>query len=332
MWRASFPADQLPSGREALAHEYFLKQFLPQDFCDVQGTRSRLTACFSSVRGAQGEKKNQITFVFSPQTSSSLHDFFGLWKWSGSSPTPFAFSTLTKTFTEWTEEPRQTVHTVPVLFSRNAPERQSLQRTVALGLQEHFDVCDPIHSVSLVCPADSQSKLKSKNQRGEKGNKQEILKIPSCSCRPWVSAAFLEKRSFLKQSYPTCSTARGGKRARKEEKLQSLQWKILTQSLSRPLVTLILIKWIWWNTAQLYTTLLRNWILLLKSARKPLLSKYWQFTSVNCIQTTPRQEGKEKWDRMGHPTFDSSSGPVCKSLLVSFVTHQGSNMASLAIL
>lgn len=117
------------------------------------------------------------------------------------------------------------------------------------------------------------------------------------------------------------------------KRLQSLQWKILTQSLNRPLVTLILIKWIWWNTAQLYTTLLRNWIPLLKSALKPLLSKYWQFTSVNCIQTSPRQEWTEETRQDGSPQiwFIFRVGPVCKSSLVSFVACQGSNVASLAV-
>lgn len=112
---------------------------------------------------------------------------------------------------------------------------------------------------------------------------------------------------------------------------RALQWKILTRSLSSPLVTLILIKWIWWNTAQLYTTLLRNWIRLLKSAFSPLLSKSWQFTSVNCMQTTPRQEGTGETRQDGSPHIWFIFRAVCKSLLVSFVTRQGSNLASLAV-
>lgn len=154
MWRASFPADQLLSGRETLAHEYFLKQFLPQDFCDIQGTRSRLTACFSSERGAQEKKINYwITSVFSPQSSSSLHEFFALWKWFAFPPTPFVFSTLTKTFTDWRKLRQKKPDKLFTQFlacvaSRNAPERQSLQRRAALGLVGHWAIHDPIHSVS----------------------------------------------------------------------------------------------------------------------------------------------------------------------------------------
>lgn len=42
------------------------------------------------------------------------------------------------------------------------------------------------------------------------------------------------------------------------------------QSLTSPLITLIEIKGIWQNITQLHTTLLRNWIWLLKSVPKPL--------------------------------------------------------------
>lgn len=72
MWRASFPADQLPSGKQTLTYEHFLKQFIPQEICDIQGTRSRLTDCMLLPwKRSPRKKKIWITFVFSPQSSSS---------------------------------------------------------------------------------------------------------------------------------------------------------------------------------------------------------------------------------------------------------------------
>lgn len=56
------------SGKETLPHEHFLKQLLPQDFCDIQGTRSRLTACLSPERGAQEKKLiTELLLSFLPQ-------------------------------------------------------------------------------------------------------------------------------------------------------------------------------------------------------------------------------------------------------------------------
>lgn len=175
------------------------------------------------------------------------------------------------------------------------------------------------------------SKLRVTIRREREGTNRKPLKCNPTHAGHGPALSFWKKQ-FLKQSYPLRGTAGGGTTSRERGKAAEPVMEN-PQSLSSPLITLTKIKLIWWNTAQLHPTLLRNWIWLLKSAPKPLLSKYWRFTSVNCIQTTPGQErmGETRQDGSSHVWFIFRAALVSKSSLVSFVTCQGSNTASLAV-
>lgn len=177
--------------------------------------------------------------------------------------------------------------------SGNAPERQSLRKRAASpwgGVVPNMTWCIQFPWY-LLWP--HNSKLRVTIRREREGTNRKPLKCNPTHAGHGPVLSFWKKQ-FLKQSYPLHGTAGGGTTSRERGKAAEPVMEN-PQSLSSPLITLTKIKRIWWNTAQLHPTLLRNWIWLLKSAPKPLLSKYWRFTSVNCIQTTPgqRKDGRD---------------------------------------
>lgn len=74
------------------------------------------------------------------------------------------------------------------MLQRGSPCREGLLWAWR-GIGLHMTQCALCHGLSVV----SQMYIK-----GERGNKQGILKIPSWSCRPWASAAFWKKKIISK--------------------------------------------------------------------------------------------------------------------------------------
>lgn len=121
-----------------------------------------------------------------------------------------------------------------------------------------------------------------------------------------LCAAFLKIRPFLKQSYPTCSAARGGKRARKQEKTAKPAMENPHSVTEQSLVALTLIKQIWWNSPIVHNTTEKLDLAAEISSQTPplqILASWHQLIASK----PPDKKGQEKRDRMGHPTSDSSS-------------------------
>lgn len=113
------------------------------------------------------------------------------------------------------EDTRQTAHIASdIAASRNAPERQ---RRAASGFGRNQAKYDPMHSTPLVSPVASQQSIKEWKSERREGNKEQTLKILSCSRRHGPLLSFW-KNSFLKQSCPVHDTVREGKTAREHKK------------------------------------------------------------------------------------------------------------------
>lgn len=199
MWKASAPGDQLPSEGETLAHECFLKQPPSQDFCDIQGTRSGLTACSSPERGTQ-EKKYwiiELLLSFLPRAPLlfmilclvEVICFSSQCLLPSPPPTKYSGGEGSLGRRNQTNSSHSSQFVWPLeMFLRCSPCGGRL--LLAWGrIRPNMTQCTQL-SWYVLWPHNST--LKGKNQRGERGNKQETLKIPSHSYGSWASALLLK--------------------------------------------------------------------------------------------------------------------------------------------